>query len=135
MKMNAERVLYLDSSAIVKLVVSEMESAALRKYLRGKRALVTSALARTEVSRALLPLGSTVLERGDLVLQRLSIVRVNDRILQIAGRMLPADLRSLDAIHLATADQLRPDLSKVCTYDQRMKAAAITLGFAVVAPV
>ena len=132
--MSAERSVYLDSSAIVKLVVREPESAELRRYLRRRRVLVTSALARTEVSRALLPFGSAVLDRGDQVFERLNIVRLNDRILQRAGTMQPAELRSLDAIHLATAEQVRPDLAKVCTYDQRMRAAAVALGFAVVAP-
>ena len=55
--MSAERATYLDSSAIVKLAVAEPESAALRRYLRRRRPLVSSALARAEVARALLPLG------------------------------------------------------------------------------
>src|SRR5438876_3932071 len=108
--MNAERATYLDSSAIVKLAVHEPESAALRRYLRRRRPLVSSALARTEVARALLPLGPAAVQRGQEVLGRVELVRVNDRVLKAAGALLPAELRSLDAIHLATAQQLGADI-------------------------
>ncbi|HEV7760329.1 MAG TPA: type II toxin-antitoxin system VapC family toxin [Acidimicrobiales bacterium] len=132
--MSANRATYLDSSAIVKLVVREPESTALRRYLRGKRPLVTSALARTEVARALLPFGREPVERGDDVLSRLDLVRVNDRVLTAAGVLSPPELRSLDAIHLATAQQLGSDLVRICTYDDRMALAAKDLGWTVVAP-
>ncbi|MBI4304970.1 MAG: type II toxin-antitoxin system VapC family toxin [Chloroflexi bacterium] len=132
--MSAERAIYLDSSAIVKLVVRERESAALRRYLRGRRVLVSSALARTEVVRALLPLGRDVVERGNDVLVRIDLIRVSDRVLRIAGLLLPADVRSLDAIHLATAQQLGNDLARIVTYDDRMSVAAEALGFLVTAP-
>ena len=124
----------MDSSAIVKLAVREPESTALRRYLRGKRPLVTSALARTEVARAMLPLGPAAVARGEAVLRRLEVVRVNDEILKTAGSMLPAELRSLDAIHLATAIAIGADLARVCTYDDRMSNSAKALGLAVVAP-
>jgi hypothetical protein len=62
--MSAERVVYLDSSAIVKLAVHEPESAALRAYLRRRRPLVSSALARVEVARSLRPLGDVAIQRG-----------------------------------------------------------------------
>jgi predicted nucleic acid-binding protein len=132
--MSASRATYLDSSAIVKLVVREPESTALRRYLRGKRPLVSSALARTEVARALLPFGREAVERGDDVLSRLDLVRVNDRVLTAAGALSPPELRSLDAIHLATAQQLGSDLVRICTYDDRMALAAKDLGWTVVAP-
>lgn len=132
--MSAERATYLDSSAIVKLAVREPESAPLRRYLRRKRPLLTSALARTEVARALLPFGAAAVARGVDVLQRLEVVRINDRVLRAAATLLPVELRSLDAIHLATARQLGEDLARLCTYDERMAAAAAGLGFTVVAP-
>lgn len=116
--------IYLDSSAIVKLVAREPESMALRRYLRRKRPLVSSASARTEVLRALMPAGAEAVARGRNVLQRLDLVRVNDRILTAAGELQPADLRSLDAIHLATALELGQDLTVVVTYDDRMTAGA-----------
>jgi len=132
--MSAEKATYLDSSAIVKLAVHEPESAPLRRYLTRRRPVVSSSLARTEVSRALLPLGAEAVQRGQDVLARLELARVNDRVLIAAGKLLPADLRSLDAIHLATALELGSDLARLVTYDDRMAAAARGLGLTVSAP-
>ncbi|HEX9711736.1 MAG TPA: type II toxin-antitoxin system VapC family toxin [Actinomycetota bacterium] len=132
--MSAERAVYLDSSAIVKLVVQEPETAALRRYLRRRRTLITSALARTEVLRALLPLGRPAEQRALDVLSRLELARVNDRVLTDAGRLKPDTLRSLDAIHLATALQLGADLARIVTYDARMAAGARRLKIAVATP-
>lgn len=132
--MSAERAIYLDSSAIVKLAIEEPESAALRRYLRRRRPLVSSALARAEVARALLPLGEAAVRRGQEVLSRLELVRISDRILAAAGSLPPEELRTLDAIHLATAQQLAADLARLVTYDERMSAAAEMIGCPVVAP-
>ncbi len=128
------RATYLDSSAIVKLVVAEPESGALRRYLRRRKPYVSSALARTEVARALLPLGQAALRRGDAVLGRIDLVRVSDTVLRGAGALLPAEIRTLDAIHLATAQQLGEDFARLVTYDTRMQAAADDLGLDVVGP-
>jgi predicted nucleic acid-binding protein len=125
---------YLDSSAIVKLVVREPESLALRRYLRRKQPLVSSALARTEVTRALLPAGDEAIARGRAVLQRIDLVRVNDRILHAAGVLRPHQVRSLDAIHLATAQELGDDLGAFVTYDERMAVAGKRLGYRIVQP-
>ena len=132
--MSASRATYLDSSALVKLAVREPESAALRRYLRRRRPLITSALARTEVTRALLPLGREAVRRGHDVLARVNQVRINDRVLDAAGAILPVELRSLDAIHLATAQQLGADLARVVTYEERTTAAAKQLGLPVARP-
>lgn len=132
--MTAERAIYLDSSAIVKLAVAEKESLALRAYLRRRALLVVSALARTEVARALLPLGPTAVQRGHDVLSRLEIIRISDRILLEAGSLLPAEIRSLDAIHLATMLHLATSLRRLVTYDGRMAATASGLGIPSVAP-
>jgi predicted nucleic acid-binding protein len=132
--MSAERATYLDSSAIVKLAVAEPESAALRRYLHRRRTLVSSALARAEVARALLPLGEQAVRRGQEVLGRLQLIRISDRTLTAAGALLPAELRTLDAIHLATALELGRDLAQVVTYDERLRAAAVSVGCAVAAP-
>ena len=132
--MSGDRATYLDASALVKLAVQEPESSALRRYLRRRRPLVSSALSRTEVARALLPLGPEAVRRGQDVLARVDLARVNDRVLSAAGRLLPADVRSLDAIHLATAGELGDDLAGIVTYDDRMTAAARGLGFRVSAP-
>ena len=111
---------YLDSSALVKLAVEEPESGALRRYLRRRRPMISSALARTEVLRALLLEGDEGVARGRTVLTRVELIRVNDRILNAAGMLLPTEVRSLDSIHLATAQQLGTDLGRVITYDERM---------------
>lgn len=132
--MSAERATYVDSSALVKLAVREAESAALRRYLGRRRPLVSSALARTEVVRALLPFGSEAVRRGREVLARVELLRVNDRVLDAAGLLAPADLRSLDAIHLASAEQLGADLRGFVTYDEHLASAAAGRGLRVVQP-
>jgi predicted nucleic acid-binding protein len=82
----------------------------------------------------MLPLGPAAVTRGEEVLRRLEVVRVNDEVLKTAGSMLPVELRSLDAIHLATAVLIGTDLARVCTYDDPMICSAKALGLAVVAP-
>jgi predicted nucleic acid-binding protein len=127
-------VIYLDSSAIVKLAVREPESVALRRYLRNRRPRVSSALARTEVMRALLDKGESARKNGRRVLANLDLIRVDNRVLDLAGGLPPIELRTLDAIHLATAQRLGGDLGRLCTYNDRMRAAAVDLGMAVIAP-
>jgi predicted nucleic acid-binding protein len=125
---------YLDSSAIVKLVLAEAETPALQRYLRRRQPLVSSALARTEVRRAALVNGERVLARADEILEGLEFVRVNDRVLRAAGTLPPMSIRSLDAIHLATALQLGPDLGRVVAYDDRLLDAARTNGLRTAQP-
>ena len=132
--MSAERAIYVDSSALVKLAIREPESAGLPRYLRRRRLLVSSALARTEVVRALLPLGSEAVRLGREVLARVDLLRVNDRVLDAAAMLAPADLRSLDAIHLASALQLGTDLRGFVTYDERLASAASGRGLRVIQP-
>jgi uncharacterized protein len=132
--MSADRATYVDSSALVKLAVREPESAALRRYLGSRRPLVSSALARTEVARALVPLGSEAVQRGRDVLARVDLLRLNNRVLDSAGMLAPPDLRSLDAIHLASAQQLGSDLRGFVTYDERLASAARSRGLRVVRP-
>ena len=95
---------------------------------------MSSALARTEVLRALLPAGETASARGRQVLATVDLIRVNEAILNAAGTLLPAELRSLDAIHLVTARQLGSDLGQVITYDERMAGAARLLRLRVATP-
>jgi predicted nucleic acid-binding protein len=132
--MNADKVTYLDSSAIVKLAIREPETAALRRHLQRRRPLASSALARTEVIRALLPLGEAAVQRGEEVLGHIELLRVIDRVLRAAGVLEPAGLRSLDAIHLASAQQFGADLRQVVTYDERMVEAARELGLKTASP-
>ncbi|HEX4107922.1 MAG TPA: type II toxin-antitoxin system VapC family toxin [Solirubrobacteraceae bacterium] len=133
--MSAEaRLSYVDSSAIVKLAVAEPESKALRRYLSRRQPLVSSALARTEVARALLPSGPGAVARGEEALRRIQLLRVNDRVLRDAGHMAPDELRSLDAIHLASARQLGSSVRQIVTYDERMAQAARASGWSVASP-
>ncbi len=132
--MSAEEVWYVDSSAIVKLVAREPESAALRRFLKRRRTLVASALAQTEVSRAVLPLGEPFLRRARDVLDRIELVRVNRQVLGDAALLEPVTLRSLDAIHLATARLFEDTLGGLITYDGRMIEVAGTYGWSVNSP-
>jgi predicted nucleic acid-binding protein len=125
---------YLDSSAIVKLAVREPESDALRRHLRRRRPWVSSSLARTEVLRALLPGGESAISAGRAVLARCDLVRVNDRVLTLAGAMQPPELRVLDAIHLATVERLGGDIGELVVYDERMAQAARQMGYRVSSP-
>lgn len=132
--MSAKSAIYLDSSALVKLVIAEPESGALRRSLRRHQPHVTSALARTEVARATMSFGTEAVVRGEAVLRRVEVVRLNDRVLRIAGSLEPAELRSLDAIHLATAQLIGAELKWIITYDERLADAAHKLGLSVRAP-
>ena len=84
--------------------------------------------------RALLPLGPDAIRRGRDVLARLDLLRINDRLLDAAGLLAPADLRSLHAIHLASAEQFGSDLRAFVTYDERLATAARDRGFRVIRP-
>lgn len=88
--------IYLDSSAIVKLAVREPESDALRRYLRTRHPRVSSALARAEVMRALLDKGESARKAGRRALAHLDLLRVDKRVLDLAGGLLPFELRTLD---------------------------------------
>lgn len=129
--------LYLDTSALAKLVVSETESAMLQRYLaeRGTHVVASSFLAHTELLRAARPLGSEVTKRARAVLDEVHLVDVTRLVLELAADLEVGErLRSLDAIHLATAVMLADRLDNVVTYDKRMLAAAEALGMAVEAP-
>ncbi len=132
--MSVERAVYPDSSAIVKLVVREPESNALRKYVRRRRPMVSSALARAEVARAVLPLGEGAMRKAREVLGYIDLVRVDNRVLATAGTIEPVDLPTLDAIHLAAAARLGESLSRFVCYDARLARAARMLGWTVLAP-
>lgn len=130
----SEAVWYVDSSAIVKLVVSEPESPALTQFFGSSESLVSSALATTELTRAVLGLGGAFLGQVDHVLDRFELVRINDDILRSAGLIQPASVRSLDAIHLATAALFEDTLAGLVTYDLRMQGVARSLGWNIQAP-
>lgn len=129
--------LYLDSSALVKLVKRETESSALRRFLRRHRldGRVTSALARVEVVRAVSAGGPVAVAHARRQVARVDQVLLGRDLLDDAATISPGSvLRSLDAIHLASARLIGADLRAIVTYDQRMKDAAVEIGLVVEAP-
>ena len=127
--------LYLDTSAFIKVVVTEPGSEALRVFLAtGSAQRVSSALLRAEALRAVRHLGPDALAVVREGLRRGELVGVDDRILDAAGILEPRLLRTLDAIHIATAMALGDDLDAVVTYDARMTEAAQLLGLRTVTP-
>jgi predicted nucleic acid-binding protein len=125
---------YLDSSALVKLVVVEAESTALRRFLRREPMRASCALARVEVVRAVRPHGAAAMSRARQLLRRLDLIQLDDELLDTAAFLDGGLLRSLDAIHLAAALTLGEELTAVVTYDDRMTTAAGLFGLVVDAP-
>lgn len=125
--------LYLDSSAIVKLVAREPETPALVEAVRADPAVVSSALAWTEVVRAVRRARGRV-ARAQQVLDGIALVPIDEGTLRAAGDLAPAGLRTLDAIHLATALSLGEDVTGLVTYDERLAEAAAAVGIDVIAP-
>jgi predicted nucleic acid-binding protein len=129
--------LYLDSSAIVKLVQREAESEALRRFLRRHRGdeRVTSALARVEVVRAVMPGGTEAMAQARRQLARLHQINLDIELLDRAATVVPGTLlRTLDAVHVVSAQLLGSNLRAVVTYDRRMSDAAVATGLPVEAP-
>jgi uncharacterized protein len=130
-----ERVVYADSSALVKLVVEEPESAALKEHLRQSPArLASSRVARVEVARAVRIASPSLAVQADArsLLEEVLLAPVGDVIIEAACHLASAVLRSLDAIHLATLQLVDPD--EAIVYDRRLADAARDLGYATVAP-
>lgn len=128
--------LYLDSSAIVRLISREPETAALADRLAGRPDVVSSALARLEVLRAMgrVRASRAEIRRAEAVLGAIAMLRIDDIILERAIDIGPATLRSLDAIHLASALSLGEALTAIVTYDRRLASAAGVLGVGVLMP-
>ena len=129
------RLVYADSSALVKLVIEEPESAALDSYLASQEhALVTSRIALVEVQRAV-----TIANPADEVrteAQRLLgscyLVDVGDPLLRAAAQLASRSIRTLDAIHLASAQRVGAD--ELVAYDRRLAQAAREAGLTVEQP-
>lgn len=127
-------VLYLDASAAVKLVVRESESPALRALWESSDQWVSSALLKVELLRSSKRIDQPVLSNAHQILSAVSLVAIGSSVIERAAELAPAMLRSLDAIHLATALSLRPDLEAVVSYDDRLNAAAESHALSVLAP-
>lgn len=128
--------IYLDASALVKLAVAEDETATLRDWLAGHADLVrvTTDLARVEVPRAVMRTEPASLLQANQVVARTKKVALTSRVLSTAASLQPPALRSLDAVHLASALQLPDDLVAFVVYDQRLFAAAKDAGLPAIVP-
>lgn len=126
---------YMDSSALVKLVVAEEESDALIRWIDDQSARVLSSdLARTELLRAARRMPSAIVLQTRAVLDSLTLLSLASSTFEAAGRLDPTAMRSLDAIHVAAAIELGDDLDGLVTYDDRMAEAAAAQGIRVLAP-
>jgi uncharacterized protein len=126
---------YLDTSALTKLVVAEPETAALRAWLdAAERVPLASNLVRTELLRAVRRGAPDRVLQARAVLDSITLVQITTPIFEQAGRLDPTSLRSLDALHLATALDLGDDLDGLVTYDGRLAEAARLNGVPVTAP-
>lgn len=131
--------IYLDTSALVKLVRAEAESSALADWLdeRLEMPWLTSALAEVELPRAIIRAGRPeLLASVPVVLSRLDLFDIDDVVRAIAAAYQDPRLRSLDAIHLATASVAASvaTLTAFVTYDGRLAESAASLGMPAMAP-
>ena len=125
----------MDSSALVKLVLPEPETEALRELLAGWPERVSSALVRVEILRAVRRVTAAgAYQRAENLVSRVGLVAVDRAVLGLAARLAPPGLRSLDAIHLATALSIGDDLGGIVSYDARLSEAARRSGIPTMAP-
>lgn len=128
--------LYLDASALVKLVAPEPESEALAAAIEDAAAFVSSVVAAVEVRRAAARVGADggALERADRVMGRVDLLWLDADLLERAARLGHASLGTLDAIHLASALSLGDELAAFVAYDDPLRRAAEASGLPVSAP-
>ncbi|OBA69473.1 twitching motility protein PilT [Mycobacterium sp. 1554424.7] len=128
--------IYLDTSAIVKLVAAEKESEGLIDWLndRPDEDLATSAIGHIELIRAAARVGPATVARARSVASTIDTLVLTDAIAAAAAIVPPTDLRTLDAIHLATAHANRRSLTALCAYDRRLIEAAVSHGLATASP-
>lgn len=131
----AELAFYIDTSALVKLVVAEPESDALRGWFAdSERDPVACDLVRTELLRVVRRAAPDRLVQARAVLDAVTLLDVTSQIFDAAGRVDPLVLRSLDAVHIAAALDLGDDLDGLVTYDLRLAEGATANGILVVSP-
>lgn len=129
-------IIYCDSSALVKLVIDEPESAELEAWLgsQPEPMLVSSVLARTEVVRAVARTDPDAAHRAVNLLAAVSVVVLDASLADDAARLDPAELRSLDALHVAAALRLGPALGVMVSYDELILDVAREHGVSVAHP-
>jgi uncharacterized protein len=125
----------VDSSALVKLIVSEQNSKNLVSWVDGcKQDLFISELARTEVIRAISRVDPGLNKQFNAIVTRFGVIRVSTQVLTIAAVLSPTTLRTLDAIHLASCVILGDELTGFVTYDNAQASAAIQNKIEVITP-
>lgn len=129
----AGEALYLDSSALVRLVNVEPESEALAAEVAKWGAHVTSVLGAVELRRAVRRSGGDA-ERAAAVLDRVALLDVDESVRELACSIGAPELRTLDALHLASAISLEDDLGAIACYDERLADAARAEGIEVISP-
>jgi predicted nucleic acid-binding protein len=125
---------YLEPSALLKLAIVEDESEALQDALDGWPRRVASRLAVVEVLRTVRRRDAAREALAREVLRRVDLIVMSDRILMSAAMLDPVALRSLDAVHLATALRVRSSLGAFVSYDARQLEAAQALGLPTASP-
>jgi predicted nucleic acid-binding protein len=118
----------------VKLLAEEPESVALRAYVRSRPEQASSVVLDAEAHRVAARLGPAATARAGMLLGALTLVPLNPEVRALARNVGPATLRTLDAIHLASAVGLGTDLGVFVAYDQRLLDAATAAGLPVAAP-
>jgi predicted nucleic acid-binding protein len=120
----------MDTSALVRLIVAEPESAPRRRYLRrfAEDDLFTAALAPTKLVRAVADGGPPAIKAARSLLDSIDSVALTRSLLDDAATLQPPRMRSLDTIHLAAAQRAARSLRALLTYDSRMSQAAELLG-------
>ncbi len=128
--------IYLDSSALLKLLFEEDESVALERWLaaREETPAVSSELARIEVIRATRRLNADALPEARALLDELNLIPLSTSLVHEATEVGDLMLRSLDAVHLASALSIRADLSAFVAYDIRLGDAAASAGLKSIRP-
>lgn len=129
-----DRAVYVDASALAKLLVDEREGDDLRAFLAPIPRQATSIIGRVEVERTVARRAPGRLAHVAGLLDDLVIVGLEPEIAAAAATIGPATLRTLDAIHLASAAALGADLEAFVTYDRRQAEAARALGMPVASP-
>ena len=124
---------YADASALVKLVVEEPESGAMNRWFVESTRVLTSRIGVVETLRAASRRDHDA-EHRDAVVRDVGVIEVDQAIAGVAAALEPPVLRTIDAIHLASAMALMPELDAFVTYDDRLAAAARSLGLPVVRP-
>lgn len=127
------RLAYLDASALVKLIVAEAGSGPMYRWWLEAERVATSRVGLIETYRAASRRDHEPTHR-DEVLDELEILEVDASTARSASQMSPPALRTLDAIHVASALYLLPELDAFVTYDARLAAAARAVGLPVVQP-